>query len=261
MTSTMERIGESISPVEVLGPVACPTPGCRRKGRSVRLYGLEGVEKCKPCQNEAEARAERERKAQELLLALDRAGARDNAILHTWSFDSFVTGNRKHAAAVAAARRWIEGYRSGLRTNVFVYGPSGGGKTGLAWSAMRELIETDTCMARFASWREALEDLKDSFRSNESTLGTTWLRRVPVLTLDDLGAERPTDFARAELLGLIEHRMMNQRPTWVTSNFTPDELAQRLGHDDPIIGRRIVSRIAGGAQQVHLDAPDRRQVG
>lgn len=257
---TMERLGESIEPVEIIGPAPCPMPGCKRLGRAVKLFGREVVEPCPRCQAEAEERNEAEYEAEQLRLRLSAAGARDNEILHTWSLASFADGHPKQKAAVVFAQRWVKRYAAGARENVFVYGPSGGGKTGLAWSVARELIETETAMAKFVSWREALETMKDAFRHREQTKASLLLRRIPVLVLDDLGAERPTDFARAELLGLVEHRMMNRRPIWVTSNFSPDELTERLGHDDPIIGKRIVSRVAGGGQMICLDAPDRRMV-
>jgi hypothetical protein len=36
------------------------------------------------------------------------------------------------------------------------------------------------------------------------------------------------------------------------------ELAQRLGHDDPVIGLRIVSRLTEDAVQIRLDRSDMR---
>ena len=40
-----------------------------------------------------------------------------------------------------------------------------------------------------------------------------------------------------------EARYVAEHPIIVTSNYAPSELAQRLGHDDPVIGLRIVSRL------------------
>jgi DNA replication protein DnaC len=44
--------------------------------------------------------------------------------------------------------------------------------------------------------------------------------------------------------------------TVVTSNYSPSQLTRRLGHDDPIIGKRIVSRLVENAVIVKLDRAD-----
>ena len=79
-----------------------------------------------------------------------------------------------------------------------------------------------------------------------------------MLALDDLGAERPTDFARDELATLVEHRYMQGLPTIVTS-YPPSKLAARLGHDDPEVGQRLVSRLTDDAVQIRFIGPDRRR--
>jgi len=76
--------------------------------------------------------------------------------------------------------------------------------------------------------------------------------------LDDIGAERCTDWARETLATLIEDRYTRELFTVFTSNYSPSRLAVRLGHDDPILGQRIDSRIVESCVQVGLDGPDRR---
>lgn len=256
MTLALERIGSGISPVKNLGAAPCPGE-CGRQGAKVELWGMVHVLLCDPCQTEADDRIEAEERAEQLRVALMAAGARDNDVLYAWSLSTYPTDRPEYRQALKFAKTWVERYMAGERENVMIYGPSGGGKSGLAWAVVRDLTERGVS-ARFASWAEALETMKDAFRHQEQTKASIALRRAPVLVLDDVGAERPTDYARGELLRLVDHRMMNHRPTWVTSNFDPGALAARLGHDDPIIGKRIVSRMAGGARQFVLDVPDRR---
>lgn len=50
-----------------------------------------------------------------------------------------------------------------------------------------------------------------------------------LLILDDLGAERPSDWVLERLYDLINERYVNMRSTICTSNFTRIELAERLG--------------------------------
>jgi DNA replication protein DnaC len=67
-----------------------------------------------------------------------------------------------------------------------------------------------------------------------------------------------TDWTREWLATLIEGRYSANHHTIITSNYSPSQLAMRLGHDDPIIGKRIVSRIVEDALVIKLDRPDLR---
>ncbi len=79
-----------------------------------------------------------------------------------------------------------------------------------------------------------------------------------LLVLDDLGAERPTDWALDAIAALVQHRHSAGLPNIITSNYSPSELARRLGHADPMIGQRIVSRLVDNCVKVRLDRPDLR---
>ena len=71
-----------------------------------------------------------------------------------------------------------------------------------------------------------------------------------LLILDDIGAERPSEYVCERLYDLINHRYTNMLPTIYTSNLTPFELGDRLGS-------RIESRVRS-AEQIKLDGADRR---
>lgn len=251
----MEPIASNLPLVEVLGEAECPKAGCTNTGRLVRVGVTQIVETCPPCQDAYDEWQQAEERAALIRAALDRAGA--TAVYMDWSLASY-PADGPSGKALLMATQWIDEYLGGKRRNVLLYGPQGGGKTGLAWSVIRHLVEAYAVECKLVAWREALDVMRDAFRFKDMPPQMTILKTVPVLVLDDVGSERPTDFARGELLSLVDHRMLNKRPTWYTSNFEPDKLADRLGHDDPIIGRRIVSRMAGSAMQFRLDVPDRR---
>jgi DNA replication protein DnaC len=80
--------------------------------------------------------------------------------------------------------------------------------------------------------------------------------RRPVLyskfaVLDDLGSDRPTDWAREELYVIINHRWSNELETIVTSNLDLNGLAA-------VYGDRIVSRIVGFGTPEYVGGKDRR---
>ena len=56
-----------------------------------------------------------------------------------------------------------------------------------------------------------------------------------MLILDDLGAEKVTEYVRQSLYTLINKRYLDNLPTFFTSNLSLDEIAARL--DDRISSR------------------------
>ena len=54
---------------------------------------------------------------------------------------------------------------------------------------------------------------------------------------------------------LIEGRYCRSLRTVATSNYAPSELAVQLGHDEPVIGQRIVSRLVDSCKQLKLQDP------
>lgn len=212
---------------------------------------------CQPCQAEVEREEAARDAARRLDMQLDRAGR--DARMTDWSFETYPTD----AAGIAAAKiavEWLAAYRAGARANLILHGGVGGGKTGLAWCLVRELIEVDGVDAMLVNWRELLAELRQSYADRHAGQPTDYMRvhRVPVLALDDVGAERPTDWAREELASVVEQRYARQLPTVFTSNYPPSGLADRIGHDDPVIGQRIVSRLTEGAVKHEIKVRDRR---
>jgi len=76
------------------------------------------------------------------------------------------------------------------------------------------------------------------------------VRSVPLLVLDDLGAESATPWAREKLYQLINHRYNERLSTVMTTNLKPD-----------MIEPRIYSRLCDPACGIKLTirAPDYRQ--
>jgi DNA replication protein DnaC len=150
------------------------------------------------------------------------------------------------------------------KPNLYLYGSVGSGKTGLAWSLLREKVwrdvdaweERDTQPA-WVNVVELFADARAAISSGQPSPIRALYNSTP-LVLDDLGAERPTDWARDEIAALVLHRHDRDLPTIVTSNYAPSALAQRLGHDDRVIGQRIVSRLTENCIRHKLDRADLR---
>lgn len=79
------------------------------------------------------------------------------------------------------------------------------------------------------------------------------LTEVEVLILDDLGAERPTDWVRERLYLVVNQRWQAQRITLFTSNEPLDQL-------ETAIGSRTLSRLVGDTVLLTLSGGDYRQI-
>lgn len=235
-----------------------PCPTCKR-GRviPVRMPWGETMwpPRCGACARglEQDEKAEQARHRVEQMLARSGITARLAPLtLHTYPADN------SGQAALDVAGGWLRDYlEHDSRANLLLFGGVGVGKTGLAWGIVRELCERGRS-ATLVNFRLLLHELREGIRQDAPNTLISRCRRVEVLCLDDLGAERATDFARDSLATLVEYRYGASLPTIVTSNYDPGKLAERLGHDDVTVGQRIVSRLVEGAVQHRMLGPDRR---
>ena len=109
---------------------------------------------------------------------------------------------------------------------------------------------------------EFLRELKSSFQTNYSEKFDQ-AKKIPLLLLDDIGAENCSDWSRDEVLGpILQHRMENHLPTFFTSNLTLEELEKALSVTssgvDKVKSRRIIERIKQLTIPLELISKNRR---
>lgn len=154
------------------------------------------------------------------------------------------TGKTHLAVGILAARLmgWLEAYPEAIR-EVARPGPDGLPVT--AWAG-RPPLEL-----RFMVVPTFLDRLRAVIRYADRDDPLPALFDVDLLVLDDLGREKVTDWASERLYVLVNERYNRRRPTIVTTNYSPDELASR-GYD------ALISRLVEGAAVVLLTAADYR---
>lgn len=155
------------------------------------------------------------------------------------------------AAVVDAVRRWCATDPVTAGRNLLIFGGVGTGKTGLAVGALWELHALNEKPLRFVAVSRLLDALKPG-GGDEGLMASC--QAAAALALDDLGTTRGTDWERERIFALLNRRYEEQRPTVVTSNVDPADLAES-------IGERCMSRLLECCELVSLDGSDHRMRG
>ena len=148
---------------------------------------------------------------------------------------------------------WIKNFMTKYETNnnqkgLYLNGNFGCGKTYLLSAMLNELAKKGNRVA-IIYYPEFLRSLKESFSvEDEFKKKFNYIKKIPLLLFDDIGAESVTEWTRDEILGpILQYRMEEKLPTFFTSNLTLKELEQHLSTTnkeiDLVKARRIIERI------------------
>jgi DNA replication protein DnaC/primosomal protein DnaI len=130
--------------------------------------------------------------------------------------------------ALEAALRWNA---TGMGLSIF--GPSGAGKSRIFWLLMRRLIVEDELDVEVLRGGEFRQRMIEAYRAERSELVIDRLSQVPVLAWDDFGQDALKAGMETDLRSIIDYRYNEGLPIVITTQFSPDELTQRLAGDDP----------------------------
>lgn len=144
---------------------------------------------------------------------------------------------------------------------IYLNGSFGTGKTYLIAALFNELARRGVKSA-IVYYPEFLRSLKESFDTDYKEK-FQYIRRVPVLLLDDIGAEGISTWSRDEILGsILQYRMEENLPTFFTSNLTLEELEEHLAISnhgvEKVKARRIIERIQFMTVEMKLISKNRR---
>lgn len=111
---------------------------------------------------------------------------------------------------------------------------------------------------------EFLREMKNAISDHSLHEKIDYVKKAPVLMLDDLGAETLSSWTRDEIIGTILHyRMAEQLPTFITSNFDYDGLEHHLattqkGDIEVVKAARIMERIKAVTIPIQMGGGNRR---
>ena len=126
--------------------------------------------------------------------------------------------------------------------SMYIYGEVGSGKTVRAALMLLEILKQSFLNKQvqkfiFIPVPELLQNIKYSYDDNTDKEVLERYSDVDILVLDDFGIDKPSDWVLGILYLIINRRYENMKLTIFTSNFSVEEIAERLGDD------RITSRI------------------
>lgn len=130
-------------------------------------------------------------------------------------------------------------------------GPVGTGKTTLAMLVSKAALKAGRSVAIYSLPR-LLNEIRDAHRLERSHVDLLdRLTEVDLLHIDDVGAERTTDWVLEELYSIVNARYEDQRSMVITTNLDYDELCAQ-------VSSRTASRLAEMCDQLPLHGADHR---
>lgn len=146
---------------------------------------------------------------------------------------------------------------------VYVYGPTGTGKTYLM-GCIYNYFKQNGKEPAILYYPEFIRKIKSKISNNSYDLYIDLIRNEEILIIDDIGAENITEFIRDEVLGpIINHREAEKLPTFFSSNLSIDDLSELLSNGRTTIDKtkalRIVERIHSLSVSHFLDGENERE--
>lgn len=170
--------------------------------------------------------------------------------------------NEKLLAALRYARRFVEEFPHAPK-GLMLIGPPGIGKTHIAVAVLREAIRRTGLRGVYHDTRALLRDLRSTYNPSLNAAESEVIRPVmtaDLLVLDDLGAERMTDWVEETMSSIVNTRYNERRLTIFTSNYEdiPDE-----GEMNSLlvrVGFRLHSRLREMCEFLEFDGSDFRNL-
>lgn len=204
---------------------------------------------CSVAQNAKEAEEKRRRDRLQYLDGMRRTGFPD-AEMREWTFSKSDHTDQKNENI---ARRYVANFDAmrSQGTGLLLCGQVGTGKSFLAACIANELINQGTpCL--MTNFSRIISRVSEKFGGDQKYLDD--LNRFDLLIIDDLGAERDTEFTWEKVMDVIDARYRAGLPLIVTTNLMPKDLC---GSSD-IRRQRIFSRLKEMCIPLEVSGADRR---
>lgn len=181
------------------------------------------------------------------------------------SFKNIYKDDSNRLETIKYLKKFYDNYKKDEQVKgLYLSGNFGCGKTYLISALFNELAKKNI-RSTIIYFPEFLRSLKASFGNTEDNYEERFdiVKESSLLLLDDIGAEKLSDWARDEVLGVIlQYRMEEHLPTFFTSNLSLKELEEHLqinkSSADKIKARRIIERIKYLCEEIEMNSVNRR---
>src|SRR5438105_14477685 len=175
---------------------------------------------------------------------------------------NFLAYNESLERAVVQARRVADAFPV-VGRGLFLEGQPGVGKTHLAVAVLKQVIQTSGARGLFYDTRDLLRVIRSTYDPSIRTTELEILRPVmtaDLLVLDDLGAEKTSEWVEETMNLIVNTRYNERRLTIFTSNYQdipddtePNSLVFRIGY-------RMRSRLHEMCEFIEMDGADYREL-
>lgn len=164
--------------------------------------------------------------------------------LETSSLKTIDTSDKNRYKLIKWVTNFIKEYDYGKNIKgLYLHGNFGCGKTYILSACFNEMKKRGF-RTKIVYLPDLLRTIKGDFEAMNDIMDE--LCNIDILLIDDIGAEKVTDWGRDEILGtILQSRMNEHKTTFFTSNFTIKELEEHLSNKgvDKVKANRIVERI------------------
>lgn len=217
---------------------------------------------------EAEEQEKRDRKHRELVTEIRRESGMSVRFMQR-TFDTFNVDDNNRVAYTFAKEYAVrfdeqlptQGKAAQSKNGLFIMGSPGTGKTHLAAAIANSVMEKGEYVM-FGTMIDLLGKIKEMFRyeGGEAEMLRKY-KTVPLLVIDDIGKEPPTDWAVSTIYNIINGRYEACLPTVVTSNYEKTDFITRLTPKetrDDTTARATLDRLREMCRGVKLFGESRR---
>lgn len=205
------------------------------------------------CDREQREREEKARQREQQLLRIQKLRIQgfDKAEMQGWTFEN---DDGKQPNVTKAAKAYCERFDEfkARGKGLVFHGNVGTGKTYTAACIANELISKGVPVL-MTNFTRIINRLQDKFEGRQEYLDS--LNAFDLLIIDDLAAERNTDYVNEAVYSVIDGRYRSGLPLIITTNVSLKEMTDAA----EIARKRIYSRLLERCHPIQVAGEDRRK--